>query len=203
MQKKQILLTAFCLFSLCVLAACSGPRTGRVSGDGSVSYDDPQAVETLTTDWGSTDLQNTAEAMAQSLLQSQWISGVQSPPVIRLRDVQNLTSEHIDTAAITEKIRGQLIRSGKVTFLASADSQGVAAERDFDKNQTLRGQNRPLLHTNYIIEGKVRSIQKKAGRITDVYYLITLQLIHPESGVIRWEDEKEIRKVATKPLFGW
>ncbi|MGL4208083.1 MAG: hypothetical protein ACRCTY_01715 [Candidatus Adiutrix sp.] len=36
-----------------------------------------------------------------------------------------------------------------------------------------------------------------------MFYQITLELTHTQSGEIIWADEKEIRKVATKARFGW
>ena len=64
---------------------------GRVDGGGNVAYGDAKAVETVTADFGSTDLQSTAEMMTQSLLESRYIAKAQQPPKIRLRDVANKT----------------------------------------------------------------------------------------------------------------
>jgi len=179
---------------LCALSACGSK----------VSYEDPKDA-LLVDGWSTTDLQNTAEAMTQSLLASKWISGVQSPPIVRLRDVQNRTAEHIDTRAITEKIRVRLIKSGQVLFVSSdRELEQVMKERQLDKEHTLRGQNKPLLHTNYIVTGAVIGDRKKTPKgdvITD--YSIILELIHPESGMIYWSDEKEIRKRNTRASVGW
>lgn len=192
------------LSALLLLAACTGPRTGRVMGEGEVSYEDPKAVETVTTAWGSTDLQNTAEAMTQSLLASRWITGAQNPPKIRLREVKNYTDEHLDTKGITDKIRVQLLRSGQVRFLADDANLGdVFAERDLTEAVTVRGENKLMLDTDYIITGAVRSIRKRTKEVGDVYYQITLELVDPQSGEILWTDEKEIRKVTTNPRIGW
>jgi PBP1b-binding outer membrane lipoprotein LpoB len=120
--------------------------------------------------------------------------------------VQNRTAEHIDTRAITEKIRVQLIKSGQVLFVSSdRELEEVQKERKLDKEHTLRGENKPLLHTNYIVTGAVRGNTKKTPKgdavITD--YSIILELIHPESGMIYWTDEKEIRKRNTRASVGW
>lgn len=196
-----------CLFlslATLVLSGCGGPKTGRVSGEGEVVYEDPQAVETVTAHWGSTDLQQTAESMTQSLLASRWIADAVSPPKIRLREVRNYTDEHIDAKGITDKIRVGLLRSGYVRFLADESNLGeVFAERDLSETVTGRAENKLLADTDYIITGAVRSIKKRTKNVGDVFYQITLELTDPQSGEILWADEKEIRKRTTKPKFGW
>ncbi|MDR2161858.1 MAG: penicillin-binding protein activator LpoB [Desulfovibrio sp.] len=196
-------LVALALFAM-QLTACGGPRTGRVSGDGEVVYEDPQAEETVTTHWGSTDLQTTAESLTQSLLASRWIKDASAQPKIRLREVRNFTDEHIDTKGITDKIRIMLLRSGLVRFLADdANLDAVFAERDLTETATRRGANKLLADTDYIITGTVRSIRKRTKTVGDVYYQVSLELTDPQSGEIVWADEKEIRKLTTKPTIGW
>ncbi|MDR2050709.1 MAG: penicillin-binding protein activator LpoB [Deltaproteobacteria bacterium] len=185
------------LFVLSLLAAGCGeePR---------VEYGDPAAVETVTSAWGSSDLQNTAESMTQSLLDSRWVSLASAPPKVRLRQVVNQTDEHIDTRAITDKIRIRLLQSGKVRFLAdTANMDQVFEERDFTEAVTRRGDNKLLTDTDYIVTGTVRSIRKVVKGAADVYYLITLELVDPQSGEIVWADEKEIRKTSNNPKIGW
>jgi len=187
-----------------LLAACGGPQTGRVTGDGEVTYDDSQAEETVTTQWGSTDLQTTAENMTQSLLASKWIAQASAQPKIRLREVKNYTDEHIDTKGITDKIRIRLLRSGTVRFLADDANLGdVFAERDLTEAATTRGENKLLADTDYIITGAVRSIRKRTKTVGDVFYQITLEMTDPQSGEIVWADEQELRKRTTKPKVGW
>lgn len=187
-----------------LLCACSGPQTGRITGDDNVVYEDAQAVETVTAQWGSTDLQSTAESMAQSLLASRWIAQAASPPKVRLRDVKNYTDEHIDTKGMTDKIRIRLLRSGQVRFLADkGNMDDVFEERDLNELATKRRENKLMMDADYIITGSVRSIRKRTKSVGDVYFQITLELTDPQSGEIKWADEKEIRKRTTKPTIGW
>jgi PBP1b-binding outer membrane lipoprotein LpoB len=43
---------------------------------------------------------------------------------------------------------------------------------------------------------------KRAGRRTDVYYKITLNLVDVQTAIIEWADEKEIRKTEKRPILG-
>jgi PBP1b-binding outer membrane lipoprotein LpoB len=138
------------------------------------------------------------------MLASPVISKAANPPLIRLREVKNYTDEHLDAKGITDKIRVQLMRSGTVRFLADNANLGdVFAERDLTEAVTERVENDLMLETNYILTGAVRSIRKRTSDIGDVYYQITLELTDPQKGEILWADEKEIRKVTTRPRVGW
>lgn len=199
----KALTTAAIAGSLFTGCATSG-GAGLANGDGNVSYGDEKAVETVTADFGSSDLQSTAEMMTQSLLETRYISKAQKPPKVRLRDVKNQTYEHIDTKAITDKIRIKLLKSGSVRFLADTSNlDQVNNERDFTETATKKTSIKAMTDSDYIITGTVRSIKKASNKVQDVYYNISLELVDPQSGEILWADEKEIRKVTTKPTLGW
>jgi uncharacterized protein (TIGR02722 family) len=169
-----------------------------------VKYDDPKAVETVTADFGSSDLQSSAETLTQSLLKTRYIAKAQQPPKVRLRSINNLTYEHIDTKAITDKIRIKLLKSGEVRFLAdTANLNQVKDEREFTSSATANKSPKAMADSDYIITGNVRSIKKANDDLKDVYYNVSLELVDSQTGEILWADEKEIRKVTTKSSFGW
>jgi hypothetical protein len=172
-----------------------------------VSYGSPDQVETVTTDFGSTDLQMIAEKMVNSLLASPIISDGRQP-VFYVQTVRNKTDEHIDTAAVTDKIRVTLLKSGRVRFTAIADVKDeLVNQLEF---QASSGMVDPataksigkLVGADYFLYGELTSIRKSAGRVKDVYYKFTLNLVNIQNGLIEWADEKEIRKQAKKPLLG-
>ncbi len=198
---RHLILMALCaaLFAGCTTTG----GTGRTNS-GNVSYGDAQSVETVTADFGSTDLQTTAETMTQSLLETRYIARAVQPPKVRLRQVKVLADEHIDSKAITDKIRIKLLKSGMVRFLTDESSlDEVNKERDFTETATKKTSLKAMTNSDYIITGNVRSIKKANSNIKDVYYLITLELQDPQSGEIVWADEKEIRKSVAKSTVGW
>ena len=205
MNKTMLKVLSCSIIGASLFSGCSTKGgSGVVAGDGSVSYGDSKAVETLTADFGSSDLQATAEKMTQSLLETRYISKAQQPPKVRLRDVKNQSYEHIDTKAITDKIRIKLLKSGSVRFLADKSNlDQVNDERDLTETATKKTSVKPMTDSDYIITGTVRSIKKATKDVQDVYYNISLELVDPQSGEILWADEKEIRKVTSKPSIGW
>lgn len=188
------------LFILLICLAC--PACSK-----RVEYGDPTATETLTIDFGSTDLQMIAEKMVQSLLASPAVQ-LSNRPVVLVSGLRNKTDEHIDTKAITDKIRTTLVQSGAVQFVADDVRAEVVRELRYQTDSgyvdpDTRKRIGKLVGAGYLLMGEITSIRKKAGRETDLYFKITLNLVELETGLIRWAEEKEIRKGQKRPVIGW
>src|SRR5258706_16070099 len=102
--------TAVLLAAALLAAGCAQEKT---------SYGDARGVETLTNQFGSTDLQMIAEAMARSMQQAPSIASG-NLPIVTVQEVRNKTSEYIDTRAITDTIRAELQRGGRGRFAADS-----------------------------------------------------------------------------------
>lgn len=204
MTFNKTIITAAITAAALLSTGCATGGAGMVGASSNVKYGDAKAAETVTADFGSSDLQSTAETLTQSLLESRYIIKAQQPPKVRLRTVENKTYEHIDTKAITDKIRIKLLKSGQVRFLAdTANLNQVNAERDLTTTATTKTKMKVMTDSDYIITGNVRSIKKANDDVKDVYYNISMELVDPQSGEILWADEKEIRKVTAKSSVGW
>jgi len=172
-----------------------------------VQYGSADQVETVTAEFGATDLQMIAEKMVNSLLATPLLqSGKQ--PVIYVHRVQNRTDEHIDTTSITDKIKVTLLKSGRVRFSAVGEvNDEILRQLEY---QTRSGAVDPGTAKNfghqvgadYFLYGEIASIKKRSGRVEDVYFKMTMNLVNIKSGLIEWADEKEIRKQAKRPLIG-
>ncbi len=172
-----------------------------------VAYDDPKRVETLTPEYGSTDLQSIAAKMVDSLLKHPVLQGGKRP-VIWVSDIVNRTSDYINTKAITDKIQVQLLKSGKVRFagdkerLKEAQQQLVFQQGKWVDPGTAKKIGK-MVGADYLLYGEISSIVKKRGGTKDVFYIITLKLQNVQTGLLEWAEEKEIRKIQKKGLFGW
>jgi uncharacterized protein (TIGR02722 family) len=172
-----------------------------------VRYGDPGKVETLTTEWGSTDLQAVADRMVGSLIRHPVIA-TGNRPVVQVSTVKNKTTEHIDTKSVTDKIRTALIKTGMVRMTAVSDANReilenlqYQSESGVVSKKTAKGVGKQI-GADYLLYGEIDSIVKRDGRSEDVYYKFTLNLVDVETGIIEWSDEKEIRKEADRPFFG-
>src|SRR5436190_10847957 len=171
------------------IAGCAQEKT---------TYGDARGVETVTNQFGSTDLQMIAESMARSMQQTSIIASG-NLPIVTVQEVKNKTSEYIDTRAITDSIRAELQKGGKVRF--AVDAPGMTQQTDeikrqhgehYAKEQAVeKGQ---MVGAQYRMEGNISSIVKQVKDTRDVYYKFNLQLWNIRNGLLEWSDEKEIRK---------
>jgi len=185
--------------TLALLSGCSTPSPGL--GSKNISYGDTKAVELITNEFGSTDLQMIAESMTRSLAQSGILQG---RPVVQVYDVKNKTSEYIDTREITTSIKTQLMKTGTARF--ASDNTDMQSQVDQLKLQNQSGLYKKstvsktgnMIAAQYRLEGSISSIVKRSADYKDVFYKFSLQLIDVESGVAEWMDEKEIRKTTER-----
>lgn len=179
-------------------------------GGSNVKYGDAAAVETTTTDFGSTDLQKMAEKMVDSVLTFPPIVQVTAKrrPVMFVDTIKNKTSEHIDTESITDTISSRLLRSGKFRFVDMTKVASVRKQMDFQGDSGMVKESTAVkmgqqIGAEYMLYGNLSSIVKRNSDSKDVYYKFTLKLMHIQSGILEWSDEKEIRKSKKKSMFGF
>lgn len=193
------------LFAGLLLLAMAGCQTtSPTTGTPGVSYGDAKAVETVTTDLGSTDIQMISEKMTQGLIQTPEIqTAIKRRQLLMASPVQNKTSEYFDTKLITDTILTQLQKNG-VRYAIEADNM----QNQVDE---LRRQNQSGLYdksksvkmgkmqgAKYRLDGSISSIVKRTADLKDVYYKMNMRLIEIETGIVEWSDEKEIRKSARR-----
>ena len=188
--------------AVCISAALGACANSTPTVNGDVRYGDAQAVETVTNQFGSTDLQTIAEAMARSLAQT--AAGFKTRPLVTIADVKNKTDEYIDTRSITDSIRTQLLKSGTMRF--ATDIAGMREQTDELARQNTSGlykqssvaRTGQMEAAKYRIEGSITSIVKRNEDVKDVYYKFSLIMTNIQEGTIEWADEKEIRKTSPR-----
>ena len=200
------------LLPLAVAAGCSLTK-----------YGDPEAVETVNEDWGSTDLQTFSAKMVESLKESPALAyfdrpekGADKRVITYMGGIRNDTSEHIDTTGVSDSIRTDLIQSGRFRFVVDKAGQDEIGEQVRFQQESGRVDPKMAMQfgkqlgAEVVIYGTLRSIEKRRDRslesggskTEDVYYLFVLNATNVESGEIIWSDKGEIRKVQKTGLFG-
>lgn len=189
------------------VAAASGCKT--------VAYDDPDAVETVSKDFGSTDLKILVDGMVGSLLSDSDLRNIQHASmeggdprtVIYFGGVNNRTSEHIDMSGITDSIRVALRKSDEFRIVAGEQGQGEIGEQV--RFQQDAGRVDPMLAKEFgrqlgadvVLYGNLRSIEKEARKTKDVWYQFVLEAANITTGEIIWGEERNIRKTEKSGLF--
>jgi len=174
-----------------------------------IKYGDAAEVETTTTGFGSTDLQQIAAKMVDSVLTFPPVVEITAKrrPVMFVDTIKNKTTEHIDTESITDTISTKLLRSGKFRFVDMTKVTAVKKQLDYQNDSGMVNQNAAMqmgqqIGAEYMLYGNLSSIVKRNSSRKDVYYKFTLKLMHLQSGIVEWSDEKEIRKSKEKSMFG-
>jgi hypothetical protein len=135
MHKSNIMKSnAFKATAIALLLSGCATQSPTLSS-GNVEYGDSKAVETLTNEFGSTDLQAIAESMASSLLQSPALFA-KSRPLVTVAEVKNRTSEYIDTKSVTDSIRTKIVKSGMVRFAVDTSAMQTQVDELTRQNQT-------------------------------------------------------------------
>ena len=198
-QNRAILLlsTLLCLVGL---AAC-GPKA-FVKGQ----YDDPEKENLLNDQWSETDMQNAVKSMVESLVAHPAITKAQTPPVLMVTNLQNKTSEHIDTQSIMDMVRVDLTNSGKVAFIDKEARQDIQDEYNYQDSgmvhdSTKKGPGHQV-GADFIVNGRLDSIVQEVGKDKTVYYKLTLNMTNLKTGVITWTNQKQLRKAFKKKTIG-
>ena len=189
----------------------------------SIGYDDPVRQETLTIDYGSTDLQTISAEMVESLINNQGLNyldnsgkGDDKRVIVYFGSVENRTAEHIDTGGISDKIQTALLKSGKFRFVAEKAGQKEVEEQVRFQQETGRVREDMMrsfgkqIGADVILYGTLRSIEKSKGsslesggaRKQDVYYQFVLKCVNIDTAEILWQDEAELRKTERTGIFG-
>lgn len=196
--------------TLLVASACS-----------SVRYDDPDKVETINIDYGSSDLKAFAAAMSESMTRAQQLSyyekeGSDKRIIVYTAGIDNRTSEHIDTGGIVDSIRVALLQSGKFRLAATEQGQDDLAQQVRFQQGSGRvdpaqakafgkqiGADMTLLGTLRSIEkSKKRNLEDGMKKTDDVYYQFVMELVDITTGETIWAEQKDLRKTKKGGWFG-
>jgi len=160
----------------------------------------------------ATDMRAITDSVVAELLQSPFLSQYTEPPIMMVAGVENRTSQYVDTKNLTDRIRTELIRSGRVRFVNAARrddllrEQGYQAAHVTPETQVAIGKQ---LGARYMLTGSLTEMSKKSPRQVRVsrqewkYYKLTVEVTDLETGLIVWTTEKEFQREASKPLIGW
>lgn len=187
-----------------VLGACATPsRTvQRTSAD---------TTTDLSGRWNDTDSRLVAEEMIGDLLNSAWLTNFSQQeggkPVVIVGRVRNLSSEHIDTTPFIKDIERELVNSGRVTFVASAEEREAVREERMDQQTEASPETIKRLGeetgADFMLRGSITSQTDAVEGQRAVLYQVDLELINIESNEKAWINSKKIKKVIEQSRSRW
>lgn len=202
MMNVKILGSTGVLVLISVLGmACS---TGKAFKEG--EYDDPTRVELLDDKFNESDMQQMADTMIKSMVACPYIANAPKTPILFVEKVKNASQEHIDTVALTDKIRTALIKSGKVRFVNKEERDVMDEEYKYNEgpnvNKATQKKRGAQIGADFFLSGRIMSNVQEVGNDKFVYYKLTLNLTNTETSTIDCTEEREIRKKYRKKSLG-
>ncbi len=160
-------------------------------------YIDPEEVKLLSDKFVEADLQFIADTLSQSLISSDLMSGGKKPAII-VSIFTNGTDEHIDILSLTNKLRTDLMKSKKFSFLNERLRKAIAEEYEYQNsgyvNPETAKQKGKQIGADWLLSGHISSIRQPVGKDEIVYYKTTLEITDLETSEIIWTGEVELKK---------
>lgn len=197
-MKKTFL---FCIAVMLPFTVACGTSVQRLDSD---------AVKDLSGRWNDTDSRLVADEMINDSLTRPWYTNattaLKRSPVVKVGNVSNQSSEHINTDTFVENLQRSLINSGKVDFVASSAEQGQVrgerVEQDTNASEETRKAQGQETGADFMLTGVINSIEDQEGGKKVVYYQTNLKLIDIQSNKIVWNGEKKIKKFVSRSSVG-
>ena len=167
------------------------------------AYSDPDKAEIVDDRWNETDARKTAEHLVQSCVRKPWLQEFRirskgRKPVVIVDEVENRTDEHIDTKALTEFIRDELINSGKIRFLNESRRKKILEEIKYQNSGAVSESTRKKagrqIGAAFMLGGAISSSVHSQGGLKTVTYQTNLTLTNLETSEIEWSEKKRIKK---------
>ncbi len=170
------------------------------------TYDDTNRENLMNDQWSETDMQKAAADLVASMMKHPSIANAKTPPIVMVTNLQNKTSEHIDTQSIMDMVRVEVMNTGKVSFIDKEARQDISDEYNYQNSGMVGGETKKgpggQVGADFIINGRLDSIVQEVGKDKSVYYKLTLNLTNLKTSVITWSNHKEIRKTFKKKSIG-
>jgi len=175
-------------------------------------YSDPAKKEIVDDKWNETDARLTADKMVKGCLEKNWLKTFKKTkkgkrPIVIVDEVENRTDEHIDTKALTEYIRDELINSSQIRFLNASSRKKILDELKYQQSGAVdKSKAKSLgkqLGADYFLGGAISSNVATQGKLKTVTYQTNLILTNLETSEIEWSDRHLIKKRFNRSGAGW
>lgn len=188
------------IFGLLFLITGCNPTVTRVETD---------SVTDLSGNWNDTDSRLVAQEMIQDVLSRGWLSKFNRAqgraPTVIVGTVRNLSHEHINTRTFVADMERELINSGEVEFVASADDRkevrSEVKEQDLHASEETRKAMGNEVGADFMLQGSINSIVDAVSGEQARFYQIDLTLIELGTNRKVWLGQKKIKKTVEKGGF--
>ncbi|WP_285818952.1 penicillin-binding protein activator LpoB [Helicobacter bilis] len=181
---------------------------------GKVSYVDTQdSVEYTSAGIDYHDIEAAVHKSMQSLLNSEYVMSLEKKQVLAISDVVNDTMQQVDVRGLTSKVARAMRKSGKFQLTNAISGSGGQTDnmiynardlRDNDEfNQYTTTEKGTLIAPNLSLSGIIVQKNTKVGKKQRVDYSFTLTLTNIKTGMVEWDENTHIIKVAPNSKVSW
>lgn len=202
-MKKQISTYALCVLIGLTTAACT-TQTKIVSR--------AESQELVTATLSDNDFETAAKEMLDDMLANELAEPKAGgkPYVMMISDIKNDTMQRINTADLTDYIKKELRRSGRVKTtdaFGENRSKNIAMSRELQESalvdKSTVKKNNTVKAFDLTLEGRIAQKNSTVGKNKMIEYIFSLNLIDMADGTELWSDKKVITKLTDKNTQTW
>lgn len=173
---------------------------------------DVNKAKPMDADYDFSDLRWLGNTVGTDIAGSALLKNAQSKPILVVMGIQNRTTRHIDTKALTDTMRTVVINSGNANFVNESQRDSLLKEQGYQLDNCTpetRARIGKQLGARYMLTGSLVEIRKeqprqvRVARQEEVYYQLTVEITDLETSLIAWTTQKERLRGASKPILGW
>lgn len=195
---KSVLLLLCCL---AILSSCASMGVTRLDE----GYD-----EDLSGYWNDTDIRQVSEKLVSQCLSAPWIldylmDNSNMKPTLIVGQIQNRSSEHMDTTIISKKFEMALVNSGKVNTVADFYFRDDVREEKLDQQYNASVETASELGeeigADFMLQGSVKFNLDQVSNTAIRTYYVDMELVNIESGQKVWLGQETVKKKVQKSSY--
>lgn len=192
-QRAISVFVTLCAVMAIAVSGCSKKTVTRI---------DPGETVDLSGNWNDTDSRLVAEEMIREAFGRPWLASFVRDegknPTIIAGSIRNKSMEHIATGTFLKDIEREMVNSGTVQVVASAEERGEVREEREDQRvnaspETLKRMGMEV-GADFMLLGEINQINDQEGGEQVRYYQVDLTMVNIETNVKSWVGQKKIKK---------
>lgn len=202
-MKNNKIIIGLSLLSAAILSGCST----------STKYEDINSKDTTGVAYNLYDLRQTTSKMVDHMIDSKAVKRITADerPVLFFSNIRNETREHVNTSILANTVQTRLVNADIFQFTDISQVRDIKAQigssdtGSISKKDTIKlGKS---VGAKYMLYGEFQDFDNtaKTGITTKTRskaYVITLKMIDLKTGLIVWQEDKQIRKSESRGFLG-
>jgi len=202
-MKKQISTYVLCVLLGLTTTACT-TQTKIISR--------AESSELVTATLSDNDFETAAKEMLDDILSNELAEPKANgkPYIMMISDIKNDTMQRINTADLTDYIKKELRRSGRVKTtdaFGENRSKNIALSRQLGESSLVDKstvkKNNTVKAFDLTLEGRIAQKNTNVGSNKMIEYIFSLNLIDMSDGTELWSDKRVITKLTDKNTQTW